>query len=193
MEFCVKFSCVENPRLIAYTTPILESRNRGRAKVQERREVDRRKHFRRESDRQMVVEALERRRVDADEDGHRKKLRRAIRHNCTAELDYEVVQQSGSSGTWKPTRHKITGRILDLSAEGAAVFTAQPLSMGQVSGLRIKVYDGRVIEAHAEVRWTQYKEKKKGYASGMKFVHLTPASATAIAEFLQELDETLGL
>lgn len=163
--------------------------------MQERREVDRRKHFRRESDRRMVVEALERRRVDSDGDGdgHRRKLRRAIRHNCTVELDYEVVQQAGGSGPWKPTRHKITGRVLDLSAEGAAVFTAQPLSMGQVSGLQIKVYDGRIIEAHAEVRWTQFKEKKNGYASGMKFVHLTPDSAAAIKGFLQELDETLGL
>ena len=160
---------------------------------QERRQEDRRKRYRREADRKMVMEALERRRIDGGARGHQRKLRRAIRHNCTVELDYEVVQQSADSETWKPTRHKIAGRVLDLSAEGASIFTAQPLSMGQVSGLHIKVYDGRIIEAQAEVRWSQHKEKKNGYISGMKFVHLSPESSAAIKGFIQELDETLGL
>ena len=62
-----------------------------------------------------------------------------------------------------------------------------------ISGLRIKVYDGRIIEAQAEVRWSQHKEKKNGYISGMKFVHLSPESSAAIKGFIQELDETLGL
>lgn len=161
--------------------------------MEERRYEDRRKEFRRESDRQLVMEALERRKVDSNSKGHRRKLRRAIRHNCTVELDYEVVQQSEDSDTWKPTRHKLAGRMLDLSAEGAAVFTAHPLAMGQVSGLQIKVYDGRIIEANAEVRWIQRKEKKNGYIAGMKFVNLTSESKAAIDGFLQELDETLGL
>lgn len=162
--------------------------------MEERRVVeDRRQQLRRKEDRRLYREALERRKSGSDPDGHERKLRRAIRHNCVADLDYEVVEKRGDSEEWNATRFKINGRVLDLSAEGMAVFTKQPLSMGQVSNLRINVYDGRKIKAKAEVRWTKHKEKKGGYATGLKFVEITEENRKRIEEFLSELDDTLGL
>lgn len=161
--------------------------------MEERRVSERRQQLRRREDRRLYREALERRKAESSSGGHDRKLRRAIRHNCVADLDYEIVEQRGDSEEWTATRYKINGRVLDLSAEGAAIFTKQPLSMGQVSNLHINTYDGQKIAAKAEVRWTKHKDRKGGYATGLKFVEITDSNRTLIKAFLQELDDTLGL
>lgn len=159
----------------------------------ERRSRDRRKHLRRKDDRDLVLEALERRKAKSAPEGRERKLRRAIRHNCVADLDYEVAEKRGDSEEWEVSTYKINGRVLDLSAEGAALFTKQPLSMGQVASLCIHLYDGRKIQTQAEVRWTKRKEKKGGYATGVQFVQISEEDEKLIEEFIAELDETLGL
>lgn len=150
---------------------------------------ERRSTVRRQEDRELRERVKEK--LDGETAQRRK--RRAIRHNCRAVVELEVAHSAGSGDDWTTSKHKIPGRIIDLSEEGAAVFTQLPIAVNQRFRLNIKLYDGAVIETQSEARWTQHKEQKNGYLTGALFTHIDPANRKRIVAFLKELDETMGL
>lgn len=153
---------------------------------------ERRKVVRRESDRDLIKFVQDRRVKGASQDQERKR-RRAIRHHCSARLDVEISHKTGDSEEWITSQHKTTGRVLDLSSEGASLFIRYSMAVGQEFNLEIELYDGQVVEAKCIVRWVKNVEKKRGHALGVEFTHLAPANQKRIVTFLKELDGTLGM
>lgn len=153
---------------------------------------EKRKVVRRQADRELLKYVQDRRAKGVSQDENRKR-RRAIRHHCSARLDIEMSSKADGSDQWKTSTHKTAGRVLDLSGEGASLFTKYSIPVGQEFNLEIELYDGQVIEAKCVVRWNKHMEKKRGHALGVEFTHLAPANQKRIATFLQELDGTLGM
>ena len=153
---------------------------------------ERRRTVRRQADRDLL-EQMEQRSARSQDKEHARKRRHAIRHQCTASLEIELSSSAGQSGEWSVSRQRIEARVLDLSEEGAALFTKHPLAIGQSFGLKITLDNGAMIEAVAEVRWSKHKERKNGYLSGVKFTHLAQEFHERIKAFLAELENTLGL
>lgn len=153
---------------------------------------ERRHMVRRQADREMLDQMEQRSARSLGKELARKR-RHAIRHQCTASLEIELSSSAGQSGEWSVSRQCIEARVLDLSEEGAALFTKHTLAIGQSFGLKITLQNGAMIEAVADVRWSKHKERKNGYLSGIKFTHLAPEFHDHIKAFLAELDNTLGL
>ncbi|HNR31009.1 MAG TPA: PilZ domain-containing protein [Candidatus Hydrogenedentes bacterium] len=159
---------------------------------------DRRRTLRRQADREA------RTRLDAIEQGadprgelwskeFRHKRRRAIRHNCSVQISLEISHRAGSDDTWSVAHHAIKGRLLDLSADGASLFTAQPLEIGQVLDLVIGLRNKRELRTRGQVRWTKGIPQHNGYGSGVQFSRISAPDQQAILEYLKELDENVGL
>lgn len=123
----------------------------------------------------------------------RHKRRHAIRHNCTVHISLEIKYRTGAMDTWNTEQHPVKGRLLDLSGEGASLFTAQPLEIGQGISLLIGLQDSRQIRAKGAVRWTKGIEKRSGFASGVQFTQISGQDRQAVQDYVKELDETIGL
>jgi c-di-GMP-binding flagellar brake protein YcgR len=127
-----------------------------------------------------------------DEAGHAR--RHVIRHNCSVDISMPVRYSSGNSDTWNVDRVKVSGRMLDLSHGGAALFTKDPYDPGQELYLAIRLHERTgAIEAHAVVRWVKVVPKKGGYAVGVQFAQVSSGDQKKIADFLADLDATVGL
>lgn len=123
----------------------------------------------------------------------RHKRRHAIRHNCTVHISLEIKYRTGVRDTWNTEQHPVKGRLLDLSADGASLFMAQPLEIGQGISLSIGLQDSRQILAKGAVRWTKGVEKRSGFASGVQFTQISAQDRQKIQDYLKELDDTIGL
>lgn len=163
--------------------------------------LERRKLIRRQADRELlarVAQVMQGGAGDASREEtwareQRHKRRHAIRHNCSVHLRLEVTHRAGGDDGWSVDLFPLKGRLLDLSAEGASVFTAGTLQIGQPLSLIIGLQDGRQINARGHVRWTKGVEKRDGYASGLQFSQISDQARKIIVHFLRELDETIGL
>lgn len=159
---------------------------------------ERRKTIRRQADRELRARLDQ---IDQETDPRgelwskefRHKRRRAIRHNCTVHLSLEITHRAGNLDTWSVAQHPVKGRLLDLSAEGASVFTAQPLEIGQAISLIIGLRNDRQLNARGQVRWTKSIPQHDGYGSGVQFNQISARDRQAILDYLKELDETIGL
>ena len=157
--------------------------------------AERRKQVRRQSDRELK-RRLEEIRQDAGEGDSkelRRKRRRAIRHTCKVHIALTIGTSTGHSDTWNTGEHPIKGRILDLSGDGASVFTAEQIDVGLQLKLIIMLERGEGIRTVGVVRWTKAVKGHNGFASGVQFAHIQPKDRQLIASFLKELDETIGL
>ncbi|MBI2434312.1 MAG: PilZ domain-containing protein [Candidatus Hydrogenedentes bacterium] len=156
---------------------------------------DRRKFVRRQADRAVLkrVMDLEQWRGDTPASELRQRLRRAIRHNCTAHISMNIRYSSGFGDTWSADDHPVKGRVLDLSGEGCALFVYENLDIGQRVSLLITLRSGSKVHSRAVVRWTKVVEKRDGYACGLQFENLELRDQQMIQFFLKELDETIGL
>jgi len=159
---------------------------------------ERRKTIRREADRELH-DRLQQSQQDADPRGElwskefRHKRRRVIRHDCRVQLSLEITHRPGHMDTWSSAQHPIKGRLLDLSAEGASVFTAQPLEIGQSVSLLVVLRDDRQLNTRGQVRWTKGIPQHNGYGSGIQFTQISAQDRKAILDYLKELDENIGL
>ncbi len=157
--------------------------------------TERRRTVRRQSDREMLRQLDEMRgRKDDDASREQRHLRRrAIRHNCKAQVALKITHASGQNDTWTVEEFPLSGRILDLSPEGCSLFSAQQLDIGQELSLLIGMRNGGKIRAGGAVRWTKAVHEHHGYASGVQFTQIGPKDQQQINAFLKELDETIGL
>lgn len=158
---------------------------------------ERRKLLRRQSDREVIQELEELRARGAQMlSGDRRHRRRAIRHYCKVHMalkfSYQVGDGEDDSAT-KIEEHRIKGRILDLSPEGCAIFTAQNMDIGQELRLILSLRDGQRVPAEGIIRWTRVVSRQDGFASGVEFLNLSEEDHQQILDFLNELDETMGM
>ena len=154
---------------------------------------ERREKVRRQADLDMVDRLKAYEAGGADSKEQRRKRRRAIRHTCRVHIAIKISSSSGTMDTWNVEAHPIKGRILDLSAEGCSVFTAQRLEIGQELKLIIVLESGAQVNTAGAVRWTKDIDVHGGYASGVQFAVLGPKDQKAIHAFLAKLDRTIGL
>ncbi|HOQ31279.1 MAG TPA: PilZ domain-containing protein [Candidatus Hydrogenedens sp.] len=163
---------------------------------------ERRKFIRRQADRDLLqryqalydrIQQLETM-ANADESRElRHKRRRTIRHLCHVRIGLPIGFQSGRDDIWTVEQLPIKGRLLDLSAEGCALFTHQTFDIGQSVNLNIEVSGGRHIKATGIVRWTKQLPEKGGYATGVQFNRMGEDDQKILHYFLDELDRTIGL
>lgn len=123
----------------------------------------------------------------------RHKRRRTIRHLCHVKIGLPVGFRSDRDDMWTVEQLPIKGRLLDLSAEGCALFTHQSFDIGQNINLNIEVSGGRHIKATGMVRWTKQLPEKGGFASGVQFNKMGADDQKVLHYFLDELDRTIGL
>ncbi|MFA6245212.1 MAG: PilZ domain-containing protein [Candidatus Hydrogenedentales bacterium] len=116
-----------------------------------------------------------------------------IRHSCQVSIEMVIGKAAGASDVWSVNAVKVKGRLLDLSLEGASLFTKHPLETGQELKLSIALGDGAKVHAASTVRWIKAIPEKGGYASGTQFRGLTEDSRRHLAKFMAELDKTVGL
>jgi len=159
---------------------------------------ERRKLYRRQSDREMVMELEELRARGAQMlSGDRRHRRRAIRHYCKVHMalkfSYQVGGEEEEGNATRIEEHRIKGRILDLSPEGCAIFTAQNMDIGQELRLILSLRDGQRVPAEGIIRWTRVVSRQDGFASGVEFLNLSEEDHKLIDEFLNELDDTMGM
>jgi len=163
---------------------------------------ERRKFIRRQADRDLLqryqvlltrIQQLESM-ANAEENRElRHKRRRTIRHQCHVRIGIPIGFRSDRDDMWTVEQLPLKGRLLDLSAEGCAVFTHQSFDVGQNINLNIEVSNGKHIKASGIIRWTKQLPEKGGYASGVKFQKISPEDSKILYNFLDELDRTIGL
>ena len=128
----------------------------------------------------------------SDEEKHAR--RRAIRHNCAALIHLNMQYAAGGPvDTWQDASIKIKGRVLDLSAGGASLFTHERFEIGQPLRLTIILSDNVQINVGGQTRWVKAIPEKQGYTSGIQFQNATENDRVLIARFLNQLDATAGL
>lgn len=159
---------------------------------------ERRSLIRREADQELMrrLEELQQATDHRGEDGAkeaRRRLRRAIRHNCSVSIKLVFAHSPGASNVWTTEAVDISGRVLDISTGGANLFTKNALDIGQELRLAITLQNGSAIKADATVRWVKALTQRKGSASGVEFKDMKPEDQQRIAVFLEELDATAGL
>ena len=159
---------------------------------------ERRKTIRREADRRLVkrvkhLQQMVDRRSNFEAEEAQRKLRRAIRHRCRASIKMLIGHAAGASDAWAVDVVRVDGRVLDLSAEGASLFTKQAFEAGQQLRVTIKLREGVNIETEAVVRWVKAVPEKAAYATGVQFAKVSNQDQEKIMEFLHVLDANLGL
>ncbi len=156
--------------------------------TQERRSVVRRK-----ADRELFDLVEKKTGVKPDQLVRERKLRRAIRHTCKATIDIDVKHSVGQTGHWETDKHQLKARVLDLSEGGASLFSKHDLRQGTRCRVGIKLYDGKSVEADAEIRWNSPKPQKEGFALGVQFTEIDDKNRKRLSKFLTDLDNTLGM
>ena len=119
----------------------------------------------------------------------KRERRRAVRHKCKVRIEMIVRFSYGMSGDWSENAVEIKGRLLDLSTEGAMLYTKEPFEPGQELRLTILIPKELAIVTGAVVRWCEPVPEKDDLASGVKFRNLPAEGLAAIAKFLRELEK----
>lgn len=158
---------------------------------------ERRKSVRRQNDRDLREELQSLRKLASEKSAQSKETerarRRSIRHSCQVRIDQVFGYSTGGADAWNEESVRLKGRLLDLSAGGASLFTKERLETGHELRLAIELRDGARIHTAAEVRWVKNVPEKGGYASGVKFRRVSDSDAKLLRNFMNELDETMGL
>lgn len=156
---------------------------------------ERRKYYRRESDRVLRSQLHHAREQAAGEISRelRHKRRRAIRHTCEVKLSIPMGHKDAHSNDWTMSNQALAGRLLDLSVEGCQVFTRNHLEIGAVMNLQIILESREDIKAVGMVRWTKAVPEKGGFALGVQFTRAESHAQELIRAYLARLDENLGL
>lgn len=123
----------------------------------------------------------------------RRKRRHIVRHQCKIDIGMVIGHAPGNSNDWTIDTIKVQGVLLDLSAEGASIFTKQRFDTGQQLRLAIKLRSRTEINADATVCWLKAVPEKGGFASGVKFASLSAKEEKTLAKFLKKLEATAGI
>ena len=161
--------------------------------MEERRGVIRRQYDRELLQRVGQLVQPSDRRTKTEGDDAKRKRRRAVRHNCKVGIKMPIKHSAGTSDTWSHDSIKVDGRLLDLSPEGASLFTKQPFETAQELQLAIMLQDKTKISTMAVVRWVKSIPEKKGFASGVRLMDVAEKDQKRIIKFLDRLDATAGL
>ena len=153
---------------------------------------ERRQSVRRQADKDLLKFVDEHQLGPSADKVQRRKKRHAIRHACKAVLEIEIAFKSENDSEWSSARKKVKARVLDLSDDGASFFIKYPVATDQIMHLVIQLFDGKMIEAQGEVRWVRQKESHHGYTLGVKFTHIDPNNREHVANFIEQLEATLG-
>jgi c-di-GMP-binding flagellar brake protein YcgR len=153
---------------------------------------ERRKTMRRQADQDLLKFVEEHQSGPSADKVQRRKKRHAIRHACKAVLEIEIAFKSENENEWTSAKKKVKARVLDLSDDGASFFIKYPAATDQIMYLAIQLFDGKMIEAQGEVRWVRQKDSHHGYTLGVKFTHIDPANKEHVANFIEQLEATLG-
>ncbi len=123
-----------------------------------------------------------------------RKRRRTIRHECKVVL--EMLMEYGIAGSdekMSKSKVKVKGRVLDLSATGAAFFTKDEFQKGQDIKFALVLQNGATVSGTATVKWTKPITDKNGCAMGVLFTDIPSEEQKELKDFLAKLDETFGL
>lgn len=122
-----------------------------------------------------------------------KRLRqRAIRRRSKVVLDRKG---GGCEDLSDPRIHEnpsTPAKLLELSREGAAVFTKAPLCMGETLALILTLGKGDSLRAIAEVIGGKKVEKHGGYMAKFNFLCPNPEQVETIDCFLVEIDSAVA-
>ena len=123
----------------------------------------------------------------------KRKRRHVIRHACKIKMQMLIGVAGGFSNDWDFDSIGVPGKLLDLSADGAQIFTRQRMETGQKLRIAIELRNGQTFHTPAEVRWVKEISEKNGFGSGLQFGKLEPQSFKMLALFLNEVETTAGL
>lgn len=122
----------------------------------------------------------------------KRKRRHVIRHTCKVTIEMLIGHAGGYSNDWDYDALAIPGRILDLSTEGAQLFTKQRFETGQHLRLAIELRNGKQVHTPADIRWVRDLPEKGGFCSGVAFKELVKEDRKSVEAFLRELDASAG-
>ena len=118
----------------------------------------------------------------------KRERRRTIRHKVRVRIEMLVRVRFGASDDWSTNAVEIKGRLLDLSADGAMLYTRQSFERGQELRLTIFIPDEPRVKTKAVVRWCKFIPDKEGHASGVKFAGVSEEALDIVTTFLKKLD-----
>ena len=128
-----------------------------------------------------------------DGKAERRKRRHVIRHTCQVNIEMVIGHRAATASDWSVDAIKVRGKLLDLSNDGASLYTKQPLETGQELRLAIALNEEFTLHTTGTVRWVKDLPEKKAYASGAQFGPITDADRRTLEKFLKEIDTTAGL
>lgn len=158
---------------------------------------ERRRLLRRQTDRDLLrrlaiqqaeIERLQNLLASQSHDVKRERRHR-IREACKLAIHMEIGHASGHSTDWSTDSVEVKGKLYDLSAGGASIYTKQPFETGQRLRLDIIIPSGARIASLANVRWVKAIPEKGVYMSGVKFLDMTPRDGQNLTRFLAELED----
>jgi len=159
---------------------------------------DRRRAIRRQADRDLFdrvhyLESLVQQEDGPDREEVRRKRRHAVRHNCQVSIKMLVGHSAGTSDLVNIDHVSVKGRLLDLSTDGALLFTKEPFGTGQELQLEMRLDKKRELQCGALVRWVKAVPEKDGFASGVRLVEVPARAQQQLDHFLEKLAQSLGL
>lgn len=123
---------------------------------------------------------------------YRRLRRRAIRHRSKVLLDRKDGGCKHLSNPRIGINHSTPARLIELSTQGAAVFTKAPLCMGESLALTLTLGAGDPLREVGEVIGRKKVEKHGGYLAKLKFLRPNPEHAEAVDSFLIEIDSVVA-
>ena len=118
--------------------------------------------------------------------------RRAIRHRSQVLLDRKDGGYKHPSNLRIGVNHSIPARLIELSTQGAAVFTKAPLYMGESLALTMSLGGGDPLREVGEVIARKKVAKHGGYLAKLKFLRPNPKHVETVDRFLLDIESEVA-
>lgn len=118
--------------------------------------------------------------------------RRAIRRRSKVLLDRKDGGREHLAGARIGVNRSTPAKLIELSTQGAAVFTKAPLCMGESLALTLTLGAGDPLREVGEVVGRKKVEKHGGYLAKLKFLRPNPEHVEAVDSFLIEIDSVVA-
>lgn len=119
----------------------------------------------------------------------KRERRRAVRQKCKVRIEMIVRYKYGASGEWTENAVEIKGKLLDLSADGAMLYTKDSFVIDQELRLTIFIPKQPPVTTPVTVRSSKLIPEKECYASGTKFRGIPAEGLAGIVRFLNGVGE----
>jgi len=129
-------------------------------------------------------------RTDSDpesRESRKRERRRVIRQQCRVHIELIVRCSLGAGNEWSVNTIDVKGKLLDLSNDGAMVFTKDAFIYNQELRVTLFLPDESPVVTLAAVRWCKPLHDKGGHASGIRFRNTSPKGVVSIEHFLERL------